>query len=235
MVRWGPWALVHSIRKILDPNILSARELVRQWKDEVLRPYSSRRLTKPTDKLVALSALASLFQARFKGNYLAGLWREDLLRELLWVTRASDKGRSESSDAPSWSWASASMNGQWGPSFNDLRCPEIPLAQVLEASTHPSTINKFGPVSRGVIKLSAITFPATVDLDNDDRLFVMPNADLKGIIDVVNLTCEFDTPLAPSNVTLEDGTRERVLRRLKADEGGYFLLDQSKTPGISNA
>lgn len=215
------WMHVHSIKKTLPPNNSLAWEYPR-WRSEVLTPYSSRRLTKPTDKLVALSAFASLFQASFKGNYLAGLWKEYLLQELLWETSRSVEGRSESSGAPSWSWASVSMEGQWVPflDYDYMEGPGKPLVQVLEASTCPSTINPFGPVSCGVIKLSAIALPTTVGFRDSVDSIDKPGIDLS--IDVLNDLVEsigwLDTPLAPSNVTLEDGTRERVPRRLKAGE-----------------
>jgi hypothetical protein len=56
------------------------------WWTSVAVPYSNRILTKNTDIPVAVSALAARFQSRFNGTYLAGLWREDLVRDLLWHT-----------------------------------------------------------------------------------------------------------------------------------------------------
>jgi len=53
------------------------------WLGIVTR-YSSRNLTKELDKLPALSGLAHEYQVRWGDEYLAGLWRKDLWRGLLW-------------------------------------------------------------------------------------------------------------------------------------------------------
>lgn len=213
------WEKIRNIDKILPREVSSIGEIGPYWRSKVLIPYSFRRLTKSIDKLVALSAVASLFQARFKANYLAGLWKEDLIRELLWKSFDSREARAESSYAPSWSWASVSLEGQWY-SYPLDEGNEEPLAEVLEASTDPSTINPFGPVSGGVIKLSAVTWPATVGFDNsfgfDDSEMVELSVD--GLSNLCIPLGGFDTPLAALDVTLEDGTRERVPRRLKTNE-----------------
>lgn len=49
--------------------------------------YSTRALTEPTDKLSALSGLASLFASSIPtgpDDYLAGIWRHNLAEGLLW-------------------------------------------------------------------------------------------------------------------------------------------------------
>jgi hypothetical protein len=76
--------------------------------------YSPRQLTFPSDKLPAISGLASKFhgiaEACNRGSrYLAGLWEKDLMMELSW--RLDTKQESfhpipREYRAPSWSWAS---------------------------------------------------------------------------------------------------------------------------------
>jgi hypothetical protein len=58
-----------------------------------------------TDKLPAISGIASVFMNLLEDRYVDGLWENDIYRGLLWyatgvITKAS------SSRAPSWSWAS---------------------------------------------------------------------------------------------------------------------------------
>lgn len=86
---------------------------------EVVYDYSGRRMSVASDKLVALSGIAEDFAHVMAANsgastvrYLAGLWSEDISRQLLW-TRASLSDQSEvpprprpAYRAPSWSWAS---------------------------------------------------------------------------------------------------------------------------------
>ncbi len=79
-----------------------------------LSRFSVRELSCETDVLPALSGLAHAFGLIYKietstdGNeYLAGLWREDLARGLLWAPHDSSRTRrSTHFVAPTWSWAS---------------------------------------------------------------------------------------------------------------------------------
>jgi len=70
----------------------------------VVEAYTAMNLTKPDDKLVALSGIVSIFQ-RYLGEYLAGLWRIWLPYELLWCA-FEPASRPDTYRAPSWSWAS---------------------------------------------------------------------------------------------------------------------------------
>ncbi|KAI1764386.1 hypothetical protein GGR53DRAFT_493968 [Hypoxylon sp. FL1150] len=53
------------------------------WQDRVAE-YSRRNLTFASDKLPALAGLATVCHAITKSTYLAGLWRDHLLYDLLW-------------------------------------------------------------------------------------------------------------------------------------------------------
>lgn len=81
-----------------------------RWFD-LVKIYSTCTLTVPTDKLVAISALARRLQTYIQDDYIAGMWRQSLEADLLWRVREPDPPRSVSSPyiAPSWSWASTSF------------------------------------------------------------------------------------------------------------------------------
>ena len=71
--------------------------------------YSSRNLTYEIDKLPAVSGLAAAVAAVVpKDVYLAGIWKNDLIRGLLWIPALSGTGVNldRISSIPSWSWAS---------------------------------------------------------------------------------------------------------------------------------
>lgn len=78
----------------------------------LVRDYTRRKLTKSTDRLVALAGLAAEFHTRISwlGCYLAGLWRNALPADLLWVVSRPWKLRDELnvigalSHLPTWSW-----------------------------------------------------------------------------------------------------------------------------------
>ena len=69
--------------------------------------YNMCALTFETDKLIALSGIASEVHKRAKCQYLAGLWSSTLPSSLLWVVISPPELRSSTYVAPSWSWASA--------------------------------------------------------------------------------------------------------------------------------
>lgn len=68
--------------------------------------YSHRQLTRPEDKFPAISAVAAEFAHLCGSEYLAGLWRSNLARDLLWSTPQAPPRRTKAWRAPSWSWAS---------------------------------------------------------------------------------------------------------------------------------
>ena len=78
----------------------------------VIEDYSTRTFSRITDRFPALSGLASEIQAAHGGEYVAGMWQDDLLRSLLWrrvpqsVGSHTNLRRPPDYRAPSWSWAS---------------------------------------------------------------------------------------------------------------------------------
>ncbi|KAE9370130.1 HET-domain-containing protein, partial [Stipitochalara longipes BDJ] len=74
-----------------------------KWLSVVIE-YSNKKVTFDKDKLVALSGVARLFAARFGTTYIAGLWKEDLITQLIWRTLEQEDGGVRNS-IPSWSWA----------------------------------------------------------------------------------------------------------------------------------
>jgi hypothetical protein len=80
------------------------------WRDVVSR-YTSCKLTYQSDKLVAISGIAGLFEKALGLEYKVGLWVANLAKELLWrsVTISNDETaplKRSMSGAPSFSWAS---------------------------------------------------------------------------------------------------------------------------------
>ncbi|KAH7193652.1 heterokaryon incompatibility protein-domain-containing protein [Fusarium flagelliforme] len=133
----------------------------------LLQEYMSRDLTFESDRLVAFAGIATLYQ-RFAqippGSYLAGIWRQVLLQDLLWTIA---NGRKVSPPqlyrSPSWSWASVEPAQNWTGKFSigskpvndDLVPCEEPwsaVATVLEASIE-TVGSEFGPVLGGHLVL----------------------------------------------------------------------------------
>ncbi|KAF7889740.1 uncharacterized protein EAF02_002155 [Botrytis sinoallii] len=75
-------------------------EVLDQW-FRVVKEYTALSLSYSTDRLVALSGIAIIFQDRLKTAYLAGIWEADLARSLF-----VRNPRVDGHCAPTWSWAS---------------------------------------------------------------------------------------------------------------------------------
>ena len=96
-----------------DDRLTHTHPLIGYWA-EILRTYSIGKLTYASDRLVALSGLARALQGEVNMQYAAGLWLEQLPRQLLWNVR--DRTPIENSGkyiAPTWSWASMSIGAVW--------------------------------------------------------------------------------------------------------------------------
>ena len=127
------------------------------WSD-VVRQYSRRNLSFPEDKLPALSGCASIMEASTGYTYLAGLWKEYLIPQLLWeVDQSGQLPPSTSSTvyrAPSWSWASADGEisfeiAKKSPDDLEERC------QVVDVNTTLAGRDPYGQVVAGSLTITA--------------------------------------------------------------------------------
>jgi hypothetical protein len=92
----------------------TARALHSIW-CSIVSFYSNTELTKETDRLVAISGIATSIMTRYafqSDDYIAATWKPCLPEQLLWARDencshwSKDKGNFD--HAPSWSWASCS-------------------------------------------------------------------------------------------------------------------------------
>lgn len=83
----------------------------RLW-GNVIKAYSQMKLTKSSDKLIALSGIAKKFSALLNDTYIAGMWQKYLASELLWYVEGAKQSdgtpsvRPRPYRAPSFSWTS---------------------------------------------------------------------------------------------------------------------------------
>jgi hypothetical protein len=75
---------------------------------EMVKEYTTRHITKSSDRLPALSGLANYFCLSTGDVYLAGIWLKGLIEGLLWCKANAQTILTKPTDyrAPSWSWAS---------------------------------------------------------------------------------------------------------------------------------
>lgn len=132
----------------------------RAWFD-IVHQYARRTIGQASDKLVACGALAEAFHRVLGSDYLAGLWRDTLLQDLLWVRMEDDRLRRKTGDirpaqycAPSWSWAAVegAVRIRTEPELVDVQT----VAEVVRCDVALNDQDlPFGEVTGGVLVLRA--------------------------------------------------------------------------------
>jgi hypothetical protein len=134
-----------SLSKLVCPEDEAWR-----W-DMIVRSYSRAQLTYSADKLPALSGVARRQHEVTGGEYLAGMWKEMLIKQLSWSP--SSKNKRPNWRAPSWSWTSIDAEISYWPGWDHDELAKIEYAQVLNATTMLAGSDTFGAVSDGELRL----------------------------------------------------------------------------------
>jgi hypothetical protein len=72
----------------------------------ILESYVDMKLTRPTDRLLAIAGIASVFEKTFGLQAIFGLWINFLNEDLLWTVNPNTRRYAQPQwQAPSWSWA----------------------------------------------------------------------------------------------------------------------------------
>ncbi|KAK0616221.1 heterokaryon incompatibility protein-domain-containing protein [Immersiella caudata] len=133
--------------------------------------FTKRSLTVDTDTLPAISGVAQALDSHIDGEYLAGVWSNDIPNGLLWLSTegkdevAARRKVEQCRGAPSWSWASSKcpMNFVCARRAESARAGEGTLdLKLVEHGVLPrsGSKNRFGPVADGSwIRLSGLAVP----------------------------------------------------------------------------
>ncbi|KAF2655773.1 HET-domain-containing protein [Lophiostoma macrostomum CBS 122681] len=128
------FALKNSVSSVIstpDSQLTSPQEkagVYQAWRD-ICGEYSRRDLSVGSDKIVALSGVANLFQSILKDTYMTGSWKSTFISDMCWVvasqrrawhslnvgrqTYSMKPARPPEYGAPSWSWMSVSDQIFW--------------------------------------------------------------------------------------------------------------------------
>ncbi|PVI00674.1 HET-domain-containing protein [Periconia macrospinosa] len=130
----------------------------------IVGTYTRRSLTHAVDKFPAISAIAAEFARLSKSDYLAGLWRSNLIRDLLWTTSKPATHRPETWRAPTWSWASVddAIFYESGPSEQATQLAKVERAEVIPVAP----MVPFGEIERGRLAISAPFMRLNITKDN---------------------------------------------------------------------
>ncbi|KAI6362793.1 hypothetical protein MCOR25_006115 [Pyricularia grisea] len=145
------------------------KRLLALW-NQIVSIYCRAQLTKPTDRLVALSGLAKAFSQKLpQDKYLAGMWQSNLRLDLLWkcnyyfeyYSLAATPSSSSSPSlqqteycAPTFCWASASLPND----IETVSISENPIVfcfTVLDLQLTHKTEDTTGPVTSGYLDIQA--------------------------------------------------------------------------------
>ncbi|KAF7531100.1 hypothetical protein G7054_g9203 [Neopestalotiopsis clavispora] len=142
-------------RLITSMKYLSRDEIITAWR-EVVRRYCNTSITRVSDRLVAISAIARYFGTLKQSPYHAGLWGDTFINDMAWFTN-DPRGRDDIYVAPSWSWAS--LCGRQ-PSVMVTECSlnmgrPLQIPKILEVQTRPSGQEKFGAIDSGWLRIRA--------------------------------------------------------------------------------
>ncbi|KAF2502274.1 HET-domain-containing protein [Lophium mytilinum] len=111
---------------------LDRPKLYKLW-DAVVTRYSLAHLSFVKDKLAALAGIASFVEDLLEDEYLVGMWRSDLARQLCWFGMNPDRcTRPSEYIAPTWSWLSLNNSHISKPDYREYAVfVDIQDAQVL--------------------------------------------------------------------------------------------------------
>ena len=120
-------------------------DLLRAWY-EVVNEYSKRNLSDSNDRLPAISGIATLMSHAMGMSYLAGLWEDTLLHDLMWHAYTQEwLNRPTPQRAPTWSWASVKSE----ISYDHIDANAEPLAEVLSCRVEGGKAGNFGQIQAG--------------------------------------------------------------------------------------
>lgn len=155
-----------------------APEILIKW-IQLLTTYAATQLTKSDDILVAISALAREAQRYLQCEYHAGLFERNIMYQLCWSRKLNSehRGSSNSTIAPSWSWASF-LGVKY---FSILWLKPIMLAEYVGAEVDLCDNDPFGRVNGGKLKLRGRILP--IHLTPREPLIQSPGWVYENILD----------------------------------------------------
>lgn len=158
------------------PNFLTSgshKALFYAWYS-IAENYSSRTLTNQSDKLVALSGLASLLANSIpegSDDYLAGIWKHALAEGLLWHAE-EPCARYLAYIAPTWSWAS--MAGKISYFHERNQFPFESYVDIKDSVCDKSFLDPTGSISGGHIRLIGEVVPVHLLVLSSSSATILP-------------------------------------------------------------
>ena len=172
-----PDDLVHELNSLLRMTAQESKtindDLLALW-HRIVKIYTCRNMTLPTDRLPAISGIAAQFGRVTRDDYKAGLWKSRLREELLWtVISRGLNPRSKVYQGPSWSWAAIGH-----PVLIDIDQNIDPEFEIIDCQTELQTQSpyysifdaRFGAVQSGSMAVKGRLLQAEWIRDRDSTV-----------------------------------------------------------------
>ena len=159
---------------------------------EIVEEYAGRKLTEHTDKLPALSGIATKFQQALGDTFCAGLWKSQLQKGLAWQVGEPRICRPPEYRAPTWSWAALNGETFWLPDGQIIDSEMAKSTRILKCEVLPiSDLAPYGKVKSGTIRISGLM--KEIDWDGAEQV-TGPEGDVEALakVDVAEETVYFE-------------------------------------------
>jgi hypothetical protein len=158
---FGSQSLV-SFRDLRAASNIASLDFATAWM-AIVHDYSQTILTKPADRLPALSGIAASMEHLNPGSYIAGLWEYDLPLQLAWKRLPIHQNPSHNISldcgrrGPTFSW---SGHSNCVPNELYSHCNYRPICKLNDCQVQLATSNIYGEVLAANITLSGRCVPA---------------------------------------------------------------------------
>ncbi|KAF2669449.1 HET-domain-containing protein [Microthyrium microscopicum] len=204
-----------------ETGLATYSDIHQHWR-EVVQEYSRTLLSYSTDRLPAIAGLAQEFHRDIPGRYLAGLWENALLGDLIWYVVGRQPGKIRPlTFAPTWSWASANC---WiyyptiSTKTNEYMC------EILDVEIEPQDkANPKGKLNYGKLRIRGNLIRADVDYSDDGNLEFIPSISVgkegsaKWSFPKLDLKCDYNWS-AHGDDQLQDNTEVFILMLFFSNE-----------------
>jgi Heterokaryon incompatibility protein (HET) len=221
-----PWPLQNIISVPEQQSAGHIRDIYLFWW-KIVQAYSKCDLSYEQDKLVAISGIAKEVSRALgeRDQYLAGLWRGDILNGLLWRRKDELCLQPKEYRAPSWSWAH--LDGQ-------IARPQTAAAEfyvtLVDAQLDYLTKSSFGQVKNGYIRLRGRLSTVSLEKKRQERRYPSKNelfGEAKFPLPSHDLEDELDEP--------DDSLSDALNHYYDAFLNGKQLVDEYPVPQLDTS
>lgn len=131
------------------PDIFTLSKLLQTWYG-VVNDYTKRDIGIVSDRLPAIGGMASLIHQATGMQYVAGLWHDNLLHDMMWYADTREwLNRPATGKAPTWSWASV----ECAVTYEHIDENATPLATVLNVGVDAGKAGLYGEIQSGQLRI----------------------------------------------------------------------------------